>query len=176
LADALKKRNQLAVVSARLTPRQTSFSDQIAVVAALGASAVPAGRCAIAWSSGGAERVVLAPANDSRWDEVVVEVLAALDNRLSDAAASGMKQPRAASSSSVDFPASIQKVVLSAREMDAIMKAGKVQDGSVQIAASAFTDGAIRVATSVRAATSERVRIVLVGEAQEGQPAGTGRT
>ncbi len=54
--------------------------------------------------------------------------------------------------------------------MDAIMQAGKVQDASVQIAASAFTDGAIRVATSVRAATIERVRIVLVGEAQDGQP------
>ena len=45
----------------------------------LGANAVPGGRCAIAWSNAGPERVVLAPTTDSRWDEVVFAVLAALE-------------------------------------------------------------------------------------------------
>lgn len=169
MANALKQRKQLAVVSVRPTPHETSFSDKIAVVAALGARAIPGGRCAIAWSDAGAERVLLAPANDSRWDKVIVAVLAALDNRLSDAAASGPKQPRA-TSSSVDSATLIEKVALSARAIDAIMRANEIGDASVQLAASAFTDGAIRVATSVRAATSETVRIVLVGEAPNGQP------
>jgi signal transduction histidine kinase len=161
--NALKQRNHVAPF-AEPRPHQTTLGDRIAAVAMLGANAVPGGRCAIAWSSAGPERVVLAPSTDSRWDEVVFAVLAALDNRLSDDAASDANQSR--DSSSVDTAASIQKVALSPREMNAIVQGGKLQDAanireaSIQVAASAFSGGPIRDST---------VRVVLVADRQDAE-------
>jgi signal transduction histidine kinase len=78
-------------------------------MAEIGASAV-GGRCAIAWDSAGAEFTVLAPVDDSRWATAIVSALAALNNRLSDLRASGLK-----------------KVALTKREIDAIMRGGKAE-------------------------------------------------
>ncbi len=117
LANALKQRNRLAVVAPRPTSRQTSFSDRIAAIAELGARMLAAERCAIAVtaSGAGADEVVCAPRGDSRWDKVVNAVLAALDNRLGDAAAGyGMKRAPGAQGSIE----SIERVALSAREID----------------------------------------------------------
>ena len=158
MENALKQRSHVAA-SAQPLQRQTTLGDRIAAVAMLGASAVPGGRCAIAWSSAGPERVVLAPTTDSRWDEVVFAVLAALDNRLSDAPAS-----RRSDSPSDDASASIQKIGLSPREMNAIVRGKKLQDAAnlrdaaIQVAASAFTGGAIRGST---------VRVVLVADGED---------
>ncbi len=107
-------------------------------------------RCSIAVtaSGAGADEVVYAPRGDSRWDKVVNAVLAALANRLGDAAAGyGMKRARAAQGSIE----SMERVALSAREIDAIVQVGKI-DGR-QIAASAFIDGvgAVRIAIVARA-------------------------
>jgi signal transduction histidine kinase len=156
MGNALKQRTQVAI-AAQAQPDQTSLGDRIAAVAMLGASAVPGGRCAIAWSSARSERVVLAPATDSRWDEVVVAILAALNNRLVEAAANIPSQSRRAKSSSVDTVASLQKVALSPREMNAIAQAG---NAPVQIVASAFSGGSTRTST---------VRVVLVTAGQDAQ-------
>ena len=129
------KRSRLAIVAARPTLHQASLSDRIAAIATLGANMVPDGRCTIAWSSAGAEQVVQAPPNDSRWDDLILASIAALDNRLSDLSANGAKQA----------------VELSARELDAIARA-KTRTAAVHVAASAF------------AGDGNAVRIVLVGE------------
>ena len=100
---------------------------------------------------------MLAPTTDSRWDEVIVAVLAALDNRLDEAAANIPNQSRRAKSSSVDTIASIQKVALSPREMNAIVQAG---DAPIQIAASAFSGGSTRTST---------VRVVLIASGQDAE-------
>ena len=109
MANALKHRERLAVVATRPAPQPERFTERIAAIAALGASAV-GGRCAIACDSAGASAgcTVLAPVDDSRFDEVIRAGLAALDNRLSDAAAKYSK-----------------RVTLSAREVDAIGRGGK---------------------------------------------------
>jgi len=150
LANALKHRNQLAVIAPRPAARPTSFSDRIAAIAELGAGTVAAERCAIAFlaSGAGADEVVCAPHGDSRWDAVVNAVLVALDNRLGDAVAEyGLKRARRAPGSIE----SIERVALNAREIDAIARVEKI-DGR-QIAASAFTDGvsAVRIAMVARA-------------------------
>jgi signal transduction histidine kinase len=149
------------VVAAQRQPPQTSLGDRIAAVAMLGANAVHGGRCAIAWSSAGSERVVLAPTTDSRWDEVVVAVLTALNNRLGEAAPSISNRSRRAESSSVDTVESIQKIALSPREMNAIVQPG---NASIQVAASAFSGGSTRAST---------VRVVLVAaeDAESRSPA-----
>src|SRR5260370_1916363 len=147
----MKQGNRLAVVAARPTPHQAPVGDPVAAIAALGASVVSGGRCAIAWSRAGAQHVVQGAGNDTRWNGVVLAGLAALDNRLSDFAANRSKQVRNASRSSVESATSIQRVALSAHEIDAIVRTG-IQDAPVQVAASAFADSACAV------------RIVLVGE------------
>ncbi|HWN58130.1 MAG TPA: hypothetical protein VNO74_08510, partial [Methylomirabilota bacterium] len=93
MGNALKQRTHVSVAG-QPQPHQTSLGDRIAAVAMLGASAVSGERCAIAWSSERSERVVLAPTTDSRWDELIVAVLAALDNRLGEAAANIPNQSR----------------------------------------------------------------------------------
>ncbi len=108
-------------------------------------------RCVIAFrsSGGGADEVTNAFRGDSRWDEVVNAVLGALDNRLADAlAADGSSRARGAPA----FTESIETVELSAREIDAIVRTGKIDEGR-QVVAAAFTDGlsAVRIATVVRA-------------------------
>jgi signal transduction histidine kinase len=133
LAGALKHREHLAVVAPR--PR---LRDRIAAIAELGARAV-GGRCAIACDGAGAECTVLAPVGDSRWDGLIAALLAALENRLCDS------------------PNDTRlRVVLSAREIDAIVRAGKfdippavailavVEDGSsirIVMAAAAGAEG-----------------------------------
>jgi len=104
----------------------------------------PADDARLRGASERSERVVLAPATDSRWDELIVAVLAALDNRLVEAAANIPNQSRRAKSSSVGTVASIQKVALSPREMNAIVQAG---NAPLQIAASAFSGGSTRTST-----------------------------
>ena len=150
MANALKQRNQLAVVAPRAAARQTSLSDRIAAIAELGAGTLAAERCAIAFQSSGAgaDEVVCAPHGDSRWDEVVNAVLVALENRLGDAVAgNGLKRARGAPGSIE----SIERVALSAREIDAIVRVEEI-DGR-QITASAFIDGvsAVRIAMVARA-------------------------
>jgi len=143
LANALKPPNQLAVVASRPAARPTSFSDRIAAIAELGAGTVAAERCAIAFPAGGGGEIVCAPRGESRWDKVVNAVLAALNNRLSDAVAGyGLKRARG-TPGSIE---SIERVALNAREIDAIVRV-EAMDGR-QIAASAFTDGvsAVRIA------------------------------
>ncbi len=146
----MKQRNQLAVVAQRPAARPPFFSDRIVAIADLGAAALAAERCAIAFSASGAgaDEVVFGPLGDSRWDAVVNPVLGALENRLADAvAAEGLKRARGAPGSIE----SIERVALSARGIDAIARAEKM-DGR-QIAASAFTDGAsaVRIAMVARA-------------------------
>ena len=90
MANALKPRNQLAVVAPRPAAPQASFSDRIAAIAELGAGTVAAERCAISFPAGGAGgggEVVCAPRGESRWDKVVNAVLVAVENRLGDAVA-----------------------------------------------------------------------------------------
>jgi len=145
LGNGVKPRNQPAVAAPQAASRQMAFSDRIAAIAELGAAAVAAERCAIAIRSSGAGggEVVCAPRGESRWDAVVNAVLEALDNRLADAAvANRTKRARGAPGSSE----SIERVGLSAREIDAIGRAEKI-DGR-QIAASAFVGGAgaVRIA------------------------------
>src|SRR5260370_10608501 len=147
----MKQGNRLAVVAARPTPHQAPVGDPVAAIAALGRSVVSGGRCAIAWSRAGAQHVVHAPANETRWNDMVLAGSIALENRLSDIAANGAKHVRNTSSSSGESVTWIQKVALSAREIDAIVRAG-IQDAPVQVAASAFADN------------GSAVRIVLVGE------------
>ncbi len=149
MANAVKHRNQLAVVASLPVAREPSFSDRIVAIAELGAATVAAERCAIAFPAGGAgaDEVVCAPRGDSRWDPVMNAVLVALDNRLSDAVAGcGVKEARRAPGSIE----SIERVALNAREIDAIVRAEAI-DGR-QIAASAFTDGvsAVRIAMVAR--------------------------
>ncbi len=68
MANALKQRNQLAVLAPRPAVRQTSFSDRIGAIAELGAATLAAERRAIAFpaSGVGADDVVFAPHGDSR--------------------------------------------------------------------------------------------------------------
>ncbi|HWN58139.1 MAG TPA: hypothetical protein VNO74_08555, partial [Methylomirabilota bacterium] len=66
-------------------------------------------------------------------------------------------QPRRAKSSSLDTVASIQKVALSPREMNAIVQAG---NAPIQIAASAFSGGSTRTST---------VRVVLIATGQDAE-------
>jgi len=146
----VKQPNQLAVVAPRPAARQTSLSDRIAAIAELGAETVAAERCAIAFpaSGAGADEVVSAPDGESRWGAVVNAVLVALENRLGDAVAgSGLKRARRAP----DSIESIDRVALSAREIDAIVRVEKM-DGR-RIAAAAFSDGvsAVRIAMVARA-------------------------
>ena len=145
MRNGVKQRNQPAVAALRPASRQTSFSDRIAAIAELGAATVAAERCAIALpsSGAGAGEVICAPRGESRWDAVVNAVLDALGNQLADAAvAGGMKRARGAPDSSE----AIERIELSAREIDAIARAEKI-DGW-QIAASAFVGGAgaVRIA------------------------------
>jgi signal transduction histidine kinase len=134
LANALKRRDRLAVASARTVsiPRVTPFDDRVAAIAALGASAV-GGRCAIACDSAGAGArcTVLAPMGDARWDDLIVALLAALENRLCDSAASGTRR----------------KLALSAREIGAIVRGGNF-DIPPAVAILAFVEGgsSIRIA------------------------------
>ncbi len=93
--------------------------------------------------------MVYAPHGDSRWDEFLKAILEALGHRLGDlVAADGTKRARGVPASS----GLIEKVALSARELDAIARADKMDDGR-QFAASAFTDGAsaVRIALVARA-------------------------
>jgi signal transduction histidine kinase len=136
LANALKNRKRLAVVTARPAPRPAPFTERIAAIAALGASAV-GGRCAIAWDSAGAGGTALAPVDDSRFDEVIRAGLAALDNPLSDAAAKGSK-----------------RVTLSTREIDSIGRYGKFEIPPA-VAMLALVEGGISIRIVTAAAGAE---------------------
>jgi signal transduction histidine kinase len=136
LANALKRRDRLAVVAARtisIAPA-TPFNDRVAAIAALGASAV-GGRCAIACDGGGAKCKVLAPVGDSRWDQVIVALLAALQNRLCDSGVNGSRQ----------------KVALSARETGAIVR-GEKFDIPPAVAILALVEGGISIRIVMAAA------------------------
>jgi len=150
LKSTLRQRNRLAVVASPATSPQASFSDRIAVIAELGAATLAAERCAIAFQSGAAAaaEVAYAPREDSRWPEAVNALLDALVNRVSDAIAGGERKRRG-----VPAPIeSIEKIALSANEIDAIACAQKISDAH-QLAAAAFTDGtsAVRIAIVARA-------------------------
>jgi signal transduction histidine kinase len=149
LRSTLKQRNRLALAASRPTPRQTSFSDRIGAIAELGAATLAAERCAIAFQSdAAAAEVAYAPREDSRWPEAVNALLDALANRVSDAVAGGERKRHG-----VPAPIeSIEKIALSANEIDAIACAQKISDAH-QLAAAAFTDGvsAVRIAIVARA-------------------------
>jgi len=150
LRSTLRQRNQLAVAAPRLTPRQVSLSDRIAAIAELGAATLASERCAIAFQLGAAaaDEVAYAPREDSRWPEALNALLDALANRVSDAgAAVGRKRERG-----VPAPGeSIERIALSANEIDAIACAQKIGDAH-QLAAAAFADGvsAVRIAIVAR--------------------------
>ena len=150
MRSTLKQRNRLALAASRPTPRQTSFSDRIAVIAELGAATLAAERCAIAFQSGAAaaDEVAYAPREDSRWPEALNALLDALANRVSDAIAGGERKRRG-----VPAPIeSIERIALSANEIDAIACAQKISDAH-QLAAAAFTNdvSAVRIAIVARA-------------------------
>jgi signal transduction histidine kinase len=150
LSNAHRHHNRLSIVASRLPSRQSSFADRVAAIAELGVATIAAERCAIAFQSNGvnAGQIVCAPRGDSRWDAVVNAVLVALDNRLSDAvAARGTKRARGVPS----LIESIDQIALSAREIAAIARVEKIDEG-FQIAGSAFTDGirAVRIAIVAR--------------------------
>jgi signal transduction histidine kinase len=158
LGNALKHREQHVVIAAPQASRQASLRDRIAAIAELGAAALAAERCAIAFesSAAGAHEVVRAPREDSRWDAIVNAILGALENRLGDAvAATGLKRGRGAP----DPNESIERVALSDREVDAIAQVEKVGEGR-QIVASAFSDGASAVRIAM-VAGADRARAEL---------------
>ncbi|MDO8434305.1 MAG: histidine kinase [Candidatus Binatus sp.] len=121
-----------------------SPAGSIAAIAALGSRAVGAERCALAWSAAGRSQVIWLPDRDSRWDGAIVTILAALDNRVSDAQAAERDLGREPAPSA---PAAIS---LSARELAALSAGIKPFQAGVQFAASALRDG------------NNSVRIVLV--------------
>jgi signal transduction histidine kinase len=120
--------------------------DRIAALAELGVATLAAERYAIAFrlNAASADDVVYAPRGDSRWDEVLNALLAALDHLLTDAVAAGAIKRAEAES--------IESVALSPRDIDAIAPAQKI-DAKHQLAASAFTDGehTVRIAVVSRA-------------------------
>jgi signal transduction histidine kinase len=152
LNNVLLHRDRLAIDAPRLAAaRRASYADRIVAIAQLGVATLAAARCAIAFrsSGAGADGVVYAPEGDSRWDEALNGILAALENRLSDAvAAGGMKRARRAPGSTE----SIAMIALSADEIDAIARLETISDG-YQAAAASFTDGTsvVRIAMVVRA-------------------------
>ena len=104
LGNALKHRSQLAVVAPPRASRQSTLCDRIAALAELGAATLAAERYAIAFrlNAASADDIVYAPRGDSRWDEVLNPLLAALDHRLTDAIAAGaIKRAEAESIESV---------------------------------------------------------------------------
>ena len=132
--------------------RQTGASTQtpaeaIAAIAALGAKAVAAERCAVAWSANGREQIIWVPDRDSRWDHVIVTVLSALDNRLSDAAAAEADGGRDSAS------ASLARISLTARELASFASGMKPFQEGVQFVASALHDGQSAVRIALVAAT-----------------------
>src|SRR5208283_516406 len=146
LGNALKRRSEPATVAPPPASRQPTLCDRIAALAELGTRTLAAERCVIAFrlSAASADDVVAAPTGDSRWDEVLNPLLAALEHRLTDAVAAGaINQPQVES---------IQSVALSAREIDAIARANRIA-GEHQLAASLFTDGerTVRIALVARA-------------------------
>jgi signal transduction histidine kinase len=150
LSDSHRHHDRLAIVAPRLPSQQSSSGDRIAAIAELGLATIAAERCAVAFQSSAvsAGQIVCAPRGGSRWDAMVNAVLLALDNRLSDTvAARGTKRVR-------DVPDSIEsidQIALSAREIAAIARVEKVDEG-FQIAGSAFSDGvcAVRIAIVAR--------------------------
>lgn len=149
METALGQRERTAPVARRLTPLQASLNDRIATIAELGAGTFAAERCAIAFQSAAAgDDTICASGGDSRWNEVMSAALGALGNRLADAvAADRMKRARVAAGS-LD---SIKRIDLSAREIDALVRTGKIA-GTYRLAASAFNNGAsaVRIAMVAR--------------------------
>ena len=146
MGNPLKHREPLAVDAPLPASRQKVFSERIAAIAEVGARALAAERCAIVLQSNGAgaDEVVWAPRGDPRWDLVVNATLGALGNRLGDAvAATGLKRRRGAAGP----VESIERVALSTREVEAIARGEKIDDGR-QLAAAAFIEGvsAVRIA------------------------------
>jgi signal transduction histidine kinase len=130
--------------------RLQGLKDRALAIAELGAGMLAAERCVIAFRSGvaGADEVLCAPSGESRWDPIGKALLAALDNRIGEAfAANGAKRAPA-----VPDSAEIERVALSARDIEAIAVGGQLGVRR-QIAASAFIDGAtaVRIAMVTRA-------------------------
>jgi signal transduction histidine kinase len=149
LRHALKVRDRLPDAA-----RQLSFADRIYAIVELGVAAIAAERCAIAFRLTGvsADQVVRAPPGDSRWDAAVSASLVALENRLIDVGAARGTKPAREVPGSIE---SIDTIALSAREVAVIASSEKISAG-LQIAASAFIDGA------------NSVRIVVVARADRG--------
>ena len=154
MGDSTTTRNLPEELERQTEASTHSPADAIATLAALGANAVAAERCAVAWSANGREQIIWVPDRDSRWDHVVVTVLSALDNRLSDAAAVEADRSRDSAS------ASLTKILLTARELASFAAGTKPFQEGVQFVASALHDGqnAVRI---VLVAATDRARIEL---------------
>jgi signal transduction histidine kinase len=151
VGNAIKHRELMAVVLSPTASRSISFGDRILAVAELGARMLVAERCVIGFRSNGsaADGIVMAPCGKTRWDAAVGAVLSALDRRAGDSfAANGKKRARRVPAA-ID---SIERIYLSAREIEAIVKVDQI-DFEWRIAAAAFSDGisAVRLIVVVRA-------------------------
>lgn len=140
--------DRLPVISTPTPSRPSSLADRIGSIAELGARALGAERCAIAFQHGasGADEVASDPRGDARWDAAVDALLGALSGRRSE--------KRSGSPSDIPNPGgSIETIALKADETDAIARIGKV-DGRQLLAASAFSDGASEVRIAIVARTN----------------------
>ena len=122
------------------------MADRIGTIAELGARALRAERCAIAFQHGvsGANAVANVLPGDAQSDAVVSALLGALSGRLNE------RRSRSAS----DLPnrgESLEAIALKSDETNSIARIGKI-DGRRLLAASAFSDGAseVRIAVVVR--------------------------
>lgn len=162
MGDSTTSRNLPEELERQTEASAHSPAEAIAALAALGANAVAAERCAVAWSANGREQIIWVPDRDSRWDHVIVTVLSALDNRLSDAAAAEADRSRDAAS------ASLTMISLTARELASFAAGTKPFQEGVQFVASALHDGqsAVRivlVAATDRARKELEVMLELIG-------------
>jgi len=96
---------------------------------------------------------VYAPDGDSRWDPGLNAILAALENRIGDAAAASGKKRARSVAGSIE---SIERIVLSADEIGAIAPSENISKGH-QLAAAAFADG-VRTIRVVIVARLNRAR------------------
>jgi signal transduction histidine kinase len=155
LGNTVGQRNRLTVVVPPPPAQAASLRDRVAAIAELGAATLAAERCAIAFRSGGvgAGEVVYAPNGDSRWDPGLNAILAALENRIGDAAAASGKKRARSVLGSIE---SIERIVLSADEIGAIAPSENISRGH-QLAAAAFADG-VRTIRVVIVARLDRAR------------------
>jgi len=141
--------------------RETSVAGRLEAIAELGAAAISAVRCAIAWSDAGVERVAHGgrDPSGSNLDEVIDAALSALATKIADSFAGKHVPNQDGGSAAI--------VALSDRDLRSLPGARATIDAGLQIVASAWPEsgGALRVvaiAPADRARTELEVSLELV--------------